>query len=59
MLKKLKDLQTEFLKMAAGLQKSNNGVYKLVSVVQNDNCKFVLHKDDLVGLPPRLREFPA
>lgn len=42
--------------MAAGSQQSNNGVYKLVSVVQNDNCRFVLHKDDLVGLPPRLRE---
>lgn len=56
-LNKLKDLQTEFLQMAAGSQKANNGVYKLVSVVQNDNCKFVLHKDDLVGLPPQLREF--
>lgn len=57
MLSKLKDLQTQFMQKAAGLPKSKNAVYKLISLVQNDNCKFVLHNDDSFELPKSLRKY--
>ncbi|XP_052840536.1 myosin-2 isoform X2 [Drosophila gunungcola] len=53
--KKLESLQSEFMhKLRTLAPKKLQGVYKFVAVVVNDECKVVVHADDLLRLPKNL-----
>ncbi|KAH8401045.1 hypothetical protein KR009_002607 [Drosophila setifemur] len=55
--KKLEHMQSEFLdklRTAGPLAKKLTGVYKFVTMVVNDECKVVMHEDDLLRLPKNL-----
>lgn len=55
--KQLEDMQSEFMQKAASFREKGYGyAYKLVTIVHNDNCKVLVHNDDLLALPKNLRE---
>lgn len=54
----LEDMQSEFMRKAADFRGKGHGyTYKLVAIVHNDNCKVLVHRDDLLAMPRNLREF--
>ncbi|XP_041563507.1 myosin-3 isoform X2 [Drosophila elegans] len=53
--KKLESLQSEFMhKLRTLAPKKVQGIYKFVAMVVNDECKVVVHADDLLRLPKNL-----
>ncbi|XP_064538020.1 myosin-11 isoform X2 [Drosophila montana] len=53
--KQLEDMQSEFMQKAASFREKGYGyAYKLVTIVHNDNCKVLVHNDDLLALPKNL-----
>lgn len=53
----LEDMQSEFMRKAADFRGKRHGYsYKLVAIVHNDNCKVLVHRDDLLAMPKNLRE---
>ncbi|XP_032571875.1 coiled-coil domain-containing protein 186 isoform X2 [Drosophila sechellia] len=51
--KKLENLQSEFMHKirSMGSDLRNQGVFKFVGMTVNDECKLVVHQDDLLRLP--------
>ncbi|XP_070138947.1 uncharacterized protein MCAP_0864-like isoform X1 [Drosophila bipectinata] len=52
--KKLENMQSEFMAKIRSLgilAKEHRGTYKFVAMVVNDNCKLVVHEDDMLRLP--------
>ncbi|XP_017868516.1 PREDICTED: putative mediator of RNA polymerase II transcription subunit 26 isoform X2 [Drosophila arizonae] len=51
----LEDMQSEFMRKAADFRGKRHGYsYKLVAIVHNDNCKVLVHRDDLLAMPKNL-----
>ncbi|XP_017961719.1 putative leucine-rich repeat-containing protein DDB_G0290503 [Drosophila navojoa] len=51
----LEDMQSEFMRKAADFRGKGHGyTYKLVAIVHNDNCKVLVHRDDLLAMPKNL-----
>lgn len=57
--KKLENLQSEFMHKIRlmGSELRNQGVFKFVGLTVNDECKLVVHHDDLLRLPKSIRKF--
>jgi len=57
--KKLEYMQSDFMHKlrTLGSQFPGNTAYKFVALVINDECKVVVHGDDLLRLPKNLRKF--
>lgn len=56
--KKLENMQSEFMakiRSLGSLAKELKGVYKFVAMVINDECKLVMHEDDMLRLPRNIR----
>ncbi|KPU76080.1 uncharacterized protein Dana_GF12073, isoform F [Drosophila ananassae] len=52
--KKLENMQSEFMakiRSLGSLAKELKGVYKFVAMVVNDECKLIMHEDDMLRLP--------
>ncbi|EDW05081.1 GH19671, partial [Drosophila grimshawi] len=53
--KQLEDVQSQFLQRTSSCrQQGQECTYKLVTIVHADNCKLLLHPDDLLELPKNI-----